>query len=244
MQALNKQSIVVQGLLVLAILAELFLWLSVRETQARWANVPPIPSEAGITAFTLGDKQFAYRIVGVMLQNFGDTGGRSTAFKEYDYEELTRWMFLADSLDPVSNYAPYLAAYYFGAIPEAEKFRPMLEYLRTVGLRSDKEKWRWLWQAVFISRFGMRDFDKALELANELAAHPNPDIPSWARQMPAFVLTDKGDKQAALAVMVELLKTDANKMEPAEVNSILHYICDRLLDESEAQSHALCQDLK
>lgn len=233
-----------QSLLLIAVLAHVCLWLSVRGAQARWLNVPPVPSEYGATAFTLGDAQFAYRAIGVMLQNLGDTGGRYTALREYNYDELTRWFFLADRLDPKARYAPFLAAYYFSAVTDPGKFRPLLAYLREVGLRPGEQNWRWLWQAVFIARFNMHDLDTALELANELAALNNPAMPGWTRQMPAFVLGAKGENEAAIAVLVELLKTSADKMDPAEVNSIIHHICDRLLDETAASNHPLCKEMK
>src|SRR5690606_18897157 len=146
--------------------------------------------------------------------------------------------------DPFSHFTPFLTAYYFGAVQEPEKFRPLLAYLRQAGLRPGEQNWRWLWQAVFIARFNMQDLDTAYELATELAALDNPAMPGWTRQMPAFVLNAKGDKESSLAALVELLKTSADKMDPAEVNSILHYICGRILDETEAQGHPLCQDLR
>ncbi len=230
-------------LLAIVLFVNVLAWFYARDFKARWINVPPAPGEAGAVVLTLGDKQMAYRALGLMLQNLGDMGGRSTALKDYDYGELTKWFFLMDRLDPVSDFVPFLAAYYFGSSQDPEKLRPMLDYLLTVGRRPEGEKWRWLAQGVFLARYQMKDMDKALELAHVLAEVENEDMPGWARQMPGFVLAAKGEKEAAYAIMMETLKSSADKLHPAEVNYMREYICTRILDEDEARGHSLCQDI-
>lgn len=239
----RKNHIAIYGLLLIAVLANIGVWHSVRHVKSRWLNVPPVPSEAGILAFTLGDKEFAYRFVSLVLQNLGDVGGRSLMLKEYDYAELTRWMYLADKLDPVSDFVPYLASNYFGAVTPAETMRPMIAYLREIGNRPDGQKWRWLGQAVYLARFRMNDMELAKELAYELANNKNPKIPGWARQMPGFVLNAHGEKEAAYAIMVETLKSSADKLSPQEVNYMRVYICTRILDKKQANSNPLCENL-
>src|SRR5690606_23680957 len=134
----------------------------------------------------------------------GDTGGRTTSLNDYNYEELAKWFFLADTLDPVSNYVPYLAAFYFGGVQEPEKFRPVLDYLVHVGNRAEGEKWRFLAHAVYLARFELEDNDTALELANKLARVNNPNMPGWTRQMPAFIMNTQGKKEAAYALLLEM----------------------------------------
>ncbi|MBK7361245.1 MAG: hypothetical protein IPJ01_02730 [Micavibrio sp.] len=48
----------------LVIALQVLAWLQVRTEQARWLNVPQVPSENGAAAFALGDRQFAYRTMG------------------------------------------------------------------------------------------------------------------------------------------------------------------------------------
>ncbi len=209
-----------------------------------WGNVPPAPSQEFAATYGLGDKSFAYRVNGLAIQNLGDTGGRITALKDYNYERLAKWFFLEDSLDPHSEYIPYLAGYYFSATQNPKEYAPVLDYLALIGNRSDGEKWRWLAQAVYIARFLMDDMDKSLELANLLAQTKSENVPSWTRQMPAFVMTAKGDKDAAYALFLEILKSSASTMHPNEINSMKIYICTRILDAQDAAKNTLCQDIK
>ncbi|GJL84519.1 MAG: hypothetical protein DHS20C02_02940 [Micavibrio sp.] len=234
---------ILKFLLSIAVLANVLTWVYARDVQARWTNVPPVPNELGAAGFALGDKQFAYRALGLMLQNMGDTGGRSTALQDYNYEELTKWLFLMDQLDSESNYVPYLASYYFGSVQKPEMLRPMMDYFVAVGNTPYGEKWRWLAQGVYLARFRMNDLDKALEMAHVLAKIDNDQMPVWARQMPGFVLTAQGEKEAAYAIMVETLKSSADKLHPNEVNAMRAYICIRILDIEEARTHPLCQDI-
>ena len=230
-------------LLVVAVIAHVSLWLYARDMRSEWANVPPVPSRAGALMFAMGDSQFAYRSIGFMLQNLGDSG-RSMPLNVYNYDELAKWMFLEDQLDPESAYVPSLAAYYFSAVNTPQKLYPVLDYLSVVGGRPEGQKWRWLAQAVYIARFAMNDLNRALELANQLAdmGAKNPKMPPWTRQMPAFIHEAKGDKKDAVSIMIEILKSEAETLPPQEVNYMRDYICNRILDEQEAAVHPLCQD--
>lgn len=229
------------ALCLLAFLAHAAFSVSVRSISAAWANVPPVPSEESAVMLALGDGQLAYRGIGLMLQNLGDTGGRTTALADYDYEKLGQWFFLEDRLDQKSNYIPFLAAYYFGGTPNAEDLDPIIEYLAMIGQRPYAQKWRWLGQAVYLSRFRQQDLDKAMGLAHILAGMWHPGMPGWTRQMPAFVAMQQGDKVAAYAIMTNILKEEADSMHPNEVNFMVGYICERLLAPSEAASHPLCK---
>ena len=119
----------------------------------------------------LGDPSLAYRANSVVLQNLGNTGGRTVSLDQYNYDDLTQWFFLQDKLDQKSDFIPYLASYYFGSVQDPEIFRPILDYLQMVGERPYEEKWRWLAQAVFMARYTMKDLDKALELAKCSCIH-------------------------------------------------------------------------
>lgn len=235
----RKLQVVVAVILCLNVV----VWFSVRFTRASWENVPPAPDVKYSALSAMGDKSFSYRINGLMVQNFGDTGGRFTPLRDYDYNALTRWMFLQDHLDERSNFMPYLAAYYFSGVQEPEKFRPMLDYLQTVGTKPYPNKWRWLAQGVFLARFILDDIDRALEIANIMVDLNVPDMPAWARQMPAFIMTAQGKKEAAYGLMLEILKTGVDDMHPSEVYSMRLYMCTRLLDAEIAAQDPLCEGL-
>lgn len=233
----------VKGLLLLVLACNIGLWSSVRGQQDKWLNVPPAPDVRFAASYGLGDAQLSYRSMGLMIQNMGDSGGRTVSLQDYNYHELVKWFFLADTLDPVSNYVPYLAAFYFGGVQEPEKFRPVLDYLEQVGSRSEGEKWRFLAHAVYLARFELEDQDTALSLATKLARVNNPKMPGWARQMPAFIMNTQGKKEAAYALLLEMLKTDPEKLAPNEANFLRWYICERILEKSEAELNPLCKDI-
>jgi uncharacterized tellurite resistance protein B-like protein len=74
----------------------------------------------------------------------------------------------------------------------------------------------------------MYDSDLALKLAYKLRNMPNSaTFPQWARDMPAFVLANKGDKAAAIELMENMLATDKN-MLPEEINTLKATLTDRL----------------
>ncbi len=220
-------------------------WWSARPLRTVWANVPPPPSTFGASMGTLGDRQLAYRIGGLMLQNFGDTGGMTTRLDQYDFNKLGAWFRLEDGLDPHSSYIPYLASFYYGGTQNGAQLRPVVDYLADVGRRPHHVKngipnWRWLGQAVYLARFRLGDLDLALKLANELATLNRPGMPAWTKQMPVFVMNAQGDKAAAYALMMSILKEDGGKMQKAEVNFMIWYICARLLDSKQAALNPVC----
>lgn len=217
-------------------------WYHAHDIRAEWANVPPAPSESGAAILTLGDEQFAYRSAGIMLQNLGDTGGRVTKLSDYHYDELGHWFFLLNKLDSASHFIPFLAAYYFGAVQGPSKLGPVVDFLAAVGAQDEGEDWRWLAQAVYLARYGMKDMDKALKLSYQLADLWQEGRPGWMKQMPVFVTAAEGDKQAAYDLMVAILQNEADRMHPNEVNFMISYICERLLDGQAAKTNPLCQD--
>ncbi len=226
-------------LFAIACLTNLAFWTYARDLRAEWTNVPPAP-EDGAGVMALGDDQLAYRSIGLMLQNIGDIGGRSTPLTEYDYEELKNWFFLADSLDPVSEFMPRLAAHYFGSSQDPEDLAHVVDYLEFAGQRTYGVKWHWLWHAVTMARHGMKDLDRAHEIALKLAAHPAEGLPAWTDMMPAIVLTAQGEKEMAYNLMISLLQSSAEEMHPNEVNHVLAYICEDILTPAEAKLDPLC----
>lgn len=232
---------VIKGLLFLALVLNVALWFSVRGVQEAWENVPPAPDKRFGASYGLGDTQLAYRAIGLIIQNMGDSGGRTTSLKDYDYHELAKWFFLADGLDPVSNHAPYLAAFYFGGVQEADQFRPLIDYLVLVGTRPVGDKWRFLAHAIYLARFEMQDQDTALMLSEKLAKVNNPKMPGWTRQMRAFVMNAQGKKDAAYALLLEMLK-DERGLAPNEANFLRWYICEKVLEKAEAKLNPLCKD--
>lgn len=216
------------------------VWWYAQPLRATWGNVPPVPSQAAAALLTLGDKQMAYRSYALLIQNLGDSGGDARPLKDYNYENLVKWFWLQDSLDPRANFIPSLAAYYFSANQDTEAIGPLIDYLAAVGSRPD-QSWRWLAQAVYLARFVQHDYDKALVLAEKLASLDRPGLPTWTKQMPAFVMMQQGDTKGAYEIMVRVLGSQMNSLQKPEVNFMREYICDRILTPEQKETDPICQ---
>ncbi len=227
----------------LVLTAQIAMSFALHPVKTFFETVPPVPTPRAASIHFLGDRELAYRSFGTMIQNFGDTGGNHTALKNYNFERLSRWFFLEHELNPKSDYIPFLAAYYFGGSQDTSKLSPVIDYLEIAGNSAEGEKWRWLGQAVYLARFRMNDYDRALGLAYKLSDLYGPGLPGWVKQMPAFVQLQMGEKEAAHAFMLEILKESAENMHPNEVSFMVDYICTRLLDAQKSKTDPLCQDM-
>jgi hypothetical protein len=198
-----------------------------RALRADWTGVPPAPPVLIAPAMALGDPQLFYRVAAFALQNMGDEGGRVTPLGDYDYGRLGDWLDLLDLLDPQARYAPTLAAYYFGQTPDPDDLRRIIAYLIRVGARDPAHNWRWLTHAAYLARHRLKDLPLALEVARHLAGLPEGEVPLWVRQMPAFVMAEVGEREAARDLMATIRATDTN-LSPDEVALI-----DRFIDAQD-----------
>lgn len=224
-----RDRIITYIIFLMFLVGNIAFWMYSKNLKVSWLNIPPAPTKAEANLSFLGDDEMAYRSYAVMLQNIGSLNGDIKSLKEYDYKRLQEWLFLEYALNSHSDNVPMLAAYYFGAVEDPEKLGYILDYLKIVGENPEGEKWRWLGHAVFLAKHKLNDNDKALELAYILADNKSPDLADWARQMPVFVLHDKGDSDLAYEIMLNLLITNADKLDPAEMFYMKDYICNTLV---------------
>lgn len=216
-------------LLLIFGVANCLFWVRSHNLQIEWLNVPPVPDRQNVAMVSLGDNQLAYRFYAMILQNLGEMDGKKISLKDYNYKSLKDWFFLTDSLDPLSDVIPMLAAYYYGAVKDKEKLDNVLDYLSVVGQRPEGEKWRWLGHAVYLARHEQKDNERALELAYLLAANKSPDLGDWAKQMPVFILQEEGQTELAYKIMLNILISNVDKMHPNEINYMKDYICNTIL---------------
>ena len=239
----KQLKITIYTLFAIVLIAHTGAWKALLYKQQEWLNVPPAPTLTQANIQFLSDKQFAYRIYGLQIQNFGDTGGRTTAFKDYNYDHVIDWLRLEDNLDSKSSHIPFLAAYYFSSTQDLNQLRQIVEYLEYVGQRPYDEHWRWLVQAVFLSKTKLEDYQLAKQVADTLARVYRPeDMPAYALQMPAFIEADMGSKEAAYNILMSILKSSVSDLHPNEVNFMKDYICNRILEGEERTKHPLCQE--
>ena len=231
-------------LFLVFIITNFLFWRHAHHIRIEWENVPSAPTVEQTSMMGLGDKQLSYRVNSMKLQNFGETGGRNTSLKDYDFKILKDWFFLQDKLDPISDMTPMLAAYYYGAVQDTDKLDDVLDYLAVIGQRPHGNKWRWLGHAVYLARHVQENNDRALELAYLLADNKNPNMADWARQMPVFVLEGQGETELAYQLMLSLLVSNVDTMHPAEIFYMKDYICNILLNEqTEIPKPEFCEEI-
>lgn len=216
---------------------QVVFWTETKMYKPRMEIVPAVPGELAVKAISFGDNQVLFRLLGLHLQNFGDTFGRFTALRDYDFERLSGWFGLLDKLDNKSNYIPTLASYYFSQTQNKPDIRYVVNYLRDHSQNRIDEKWWWQTQAVYLAQHKLKDSDLALELAKPLVNAKN--VPIWVNQLAAFIHEDRGEFADALAIM-ENIKANAKDIKQGELNFIQRFIEERLgaLERSQAGQKA------
>ncbi len=209
---------------------------STASVQAGWPGVPSPPPAALAPLLTLGDDQLFYRTAAFGLQNMGDGGGRTTPLAAYDYGRLDGWFRLLDRLDPAARYVPTLAGWYFGQTSQPADLRRIVAYLTAIGARDPAHNWRWLAQAVYLARHRLHDVPLALGIARHLAGLAGTQAPLWVRQMPAFVLAEVGDHEAARDLLETILATDPNL--PDDERAFMRRLIDQQLSTRESPAPA------
>jgi hypothetical protein len=232
----TRPSLLITWISFLCLLSiQLVFWMETRPYKPKMEVVPAVPGELAVEALSLGDKEFLFRLLGLHLQNFGDTFGRFTALREYNFERLNGWFNLLDSLDAESDYIPTLASYYFSQTQNVPDVIHVVNYLRDHSEHRVNQKWWWQSQAVYLASHKLEDDDLALELAKPLLYAE--DVPIWVNQLPAFIYEKRGEFGDALAIM-EHVQQHADEIEPGELNFIRHFIEERLskLEQKEIQT--------
>ena len=223
----------------------LFFWQYSHKIQREWANVPPTPPSTSLSNISLGDTQLAYRLYGMSLQTLGNEDGDSFSLKDYDYNLLKKWFFALDSLDPVSDFVPMLAAYYYGAVNDNEKVDLVIDYLSQIGQSAEGSKWRWLAHAVNLAQYQQKDNERALELAYLLAENKNPNMADWGKQLPVFILQKEGQTKLAYDIMLNILIDNVDTMHPNEIYYMKDYICNILLvGQNEIPAPVFCKEVE
>lgn len=213
-------------LLLGCFLLQLGYWWRTHHIRPAMDVVPEPPTLLATEALSFGDRQFLFRYYAFQLQNFGDTFGRFTPLKDYNYRYLAGWFALADALDDRSNLIAALAAYYFSQTQNTPDVRYVVDYLEAHYDRNPAAKWWWLGQAAFLADFKLKDQELALRLAYKLADTPGK-LPYWARQLPAFLHEKRGEHDAAFRIIEGILDTYEDIPE-GELNFMRYFIEERL----------------
>lgn len=185
-----------------------------------------VPSETSLMVSSLGDKQYYFRALAIDLQSAGDSFGRFTALQDYDYKVLRDWFLALDNLDYRSGILPALASYYYSNTQRVSDNQYIVEYLEKNFDKDPNEKWWWLVQAVGIAAYKMDDKVLAARLANKLQV-VTAQMPNWARELPALLYADLGEKELALKIIEDLANKYDNYSQ-GEINYMNYFIRKRL----------------
>lgn len=216
------------------LLQGIFWWHSLPH-KPRLEVVPSVPSNVSVKAISFGDYQFFFRVLGFYLQNFGDTFGRYTPLKDYDYHKLGLWLHLMDTLDNTSSYIPSMASYYFSRTQRSEDVRYIVEYLRDHSANRLDTKWWWQAQAVYLASHRLKDNKLALEIALPLVHATN--VPIWVNQLAAFIYEKEGEYESALGIM-ETIRTHLKHIPPGELRFMEYFVRERLQTMQQNQEEA------
>lgn len=214
-------------LVIVFLIAQIILWTFTKEYKPDFTIVPDVPSEISVKALSFGDEEFYFRALAFDLQNAGDTFGRFTALREYNYVKLYNWFKLLDILDNKSNFVPALASYYFSQTQNTPDVIYVIKYLDEHSSPDLYNNWWWMGQAVYLANSKLKDKKLALELAKKLASTPRDDIPMWAKQMPAFIYEQMGEEEMALRVISDILNNVEN-INQGEINFMDYFVKERL----------------
>jgi hypothetical protein len=218
-------------LFVLAFACQIFFWKKTESIKPHFDIVPPAPSQYLISALSLGDKEFLFRILATRLQNSGDVFAGFVALKNYDYSRIYQWMTALDSLNSKSNFTPALAAYYYSQTQNKPDLHYVIDYLDEHSARDVDANWWWLFQAIYIAKNNLGDINRALDLAYKLSQNNAKNAPFWTKEMPAFIHEEMGDGCMAFSVIEKLIKeseSGARQIKAEELNFMRHFINERL----------------
>lgn len=230
---------IIKFVLILAVIAQIGFWYSVKDIKPFLEITPEIPTVKQTEAFSLGDRQFYFRAKTLELQMAGDTFGRTTALKDYDFPLLKKWFFYLDTLDEMSNFTPSIAAYYFSRTQHPKDVIYPLDYLEAHADKHPTEKWWWYSQAIYLANSVLGDKQRALEIATKLRKVKG-DLPIWARQMEAFMQEDLGDKDSAEAIMCDVF-ANFKDIPDMERNFMMYFFEERMKTVKQKDMKAIAR---
>lgn len=217
----------------LFLIFQVLFWLKTEQIKPNLGIIPEVPTLSTIKAFSFGDEEFYFRFKGLRIQNAGDTFGRFSPLKDYDYNKLSKWFYLLDSLDSKSNYIPSLAAYYYSLTQNHDDVIYIINYLNSHADRDPENKWWWYYQATYLANNIYNDKDLAIKMAKKLKKYSPDSAPIWTKQMLAILLSDKGKNCEAIKIISGILdeyeKPDKQKsISDNEINFMKFFIEQRL----------------
>jgi len=225
---------IIKIFLFLFLILQISFWYKTESIKPKLGLLPNVPNKFLVKAMSFGDEEFYFRTQAFKIQNAGDTFGRFSSLKDYDYKKLSEWFLTLDEMDSTSNYVPSLAAYYYSQTQRPEDTKYIIDYLEQHADKNPDEKWWWYYQATNIALHILKDKDRALEISYKLK-DIKADIPLSARQLSAIMLKEKGKNCEAIMLINEIAEDyeksgEDKKLNDKQLNYMKYFIQRRLND--------------
>ena len=222
-------------LCILAI--QIFFWSKTEKIKPNLGIVPEVPTIGTIKAFSFGDEEFYFRLKGLRLQNTGDTFGRFSPLKDYDYKKLVAWFELLDKLNNKSNYIPSLAAYYYSMTQNKEDLIYIINYLEQFADQNPQDKWWWYYQAMSIANNLYKNKELGIKLAYKLKDKSPADAPLWTKQMVAMLVAEEGENCEAIKIISSIIDDyeRADRKISDEELDFMKFFINKKIKELKAQ---------
>ncbi|MFC1659630.1 hypothetical protein ACFL0U_03630 [Pseudomonadota bacterium] len=222
---------VIVNFLLLFFLLQILFWYKIESIKPNLGIVPDLPSKHAARALSLGEEEFYFRVKGLRLQNAGDTFGRVTPLKNYDYKKLYQWFSFLDTINPRSHYIPALAGNYYSNSQNPEDSRYIVKYLEEHYDFNPEGNWWWLYQAIYLATYKLKDQDLTMRLAYKLAETSGENAPTWTKQMAAIMHSKFGQHCESLRVINNILneyESGKSNISDEDINFMLYFINNRL----------------
>jgi hypothetical protein len=157
------------AILIVFLILQATLWqLHMKNQKVEFTITPNPPSKLSIMVMSFGDEQFIYRSLGRKIQNAGDDYGTTTPLKDYDYSKLQNWFYVLDELDPLSDYVPSIAGFYYSASQNDSDSKYVIDYLLKHADRDPIKKWQWYSTAMYLASYKLKDSALAIKISERL----------------------------------------------------------------------------
>lgn len=219
---LNQRSIrrvpfFVTLMLFFSTIAQIAWSIYITHPTTHFTNLPNAPSQTELKLLSLGDTVSSAKLLMLWLQTFEHQGGKFASYRDLDYVQLQQWLTAIITLDPHAEYPLLAASHLYTTVPDKNKQVLMLEFIYTQFWYAPHERWQWLAHAAILAKHRLHDLPLALKYAQAIAQYASPDMPLWAQSMPAFILEEMGELEAARIVLGGLLTRGYIK-DPQEIN--------------------------
>jgi len=207
-------------LFILCFLLQAWLWKNTESYHQQQQIVPEPISKYAAAAASFGDKEFLFRTLSTRLQNSGDIFAGFIALKKYDYNRLYQWFKTLDTLNGQSTLIPSLASYYYSQTQNKQDTIYIINYLDEFASKDIDKYWWWLFQATFIAKRDLKNYDLSLKLANKMASSASSTAPIWVKQMPAFISAEMGNNCLSLKIINIILQEYQQNPTPEKAKEI------------------------